>query len=237
MFLLPTLLDLVYPRSCVACGNPVLRGQGYVCWDCASSFSVICEPYCSICGDPVDGMVEHEYICAFCQRHKPHFEMARSAVKFRGAVQPILHSLKYGKVACVSRDLVPFLVACVRTQFPRVHFDAVTSVPLYPRKERERTFNQSSLLAKGLAAEIGLPYMARCLRRTRDTATQTGLDASGRRGNVRGAFAALNEKWLDGRNFLLVDDVMTTGATVDEASRVLKEGGAAGVFVVTVARG
>jgi len=237
MSLFSTLLDLVYPRFCVVCGKAVGQGQGYVCWDCISGFDVITKPFCSLCGDPVEGMIEHEYLCSSCGRRKPNFEMARSAVRYRGSVRAVLHSLKYGKMIFLGRDLFPFLSACVTTHYSKVCLDAVTFVPLYPKKERERTFNQAGLLAKRLAGNLDLPLLSNCMKRIRYTMTQTDLDASHRRANVRGAFSAVNEKWLEGRNLLLVDDVMTTGATVDECAGVLKEAGAAGVFVVTVARG
>jgi len=182
-------------------------------------------------------MVEHEYRCSHCQKSRTAFDMARSAVRYRGSVCAILQSLKYSKQTFLVPDLLPFLSGCVSTHYSKVFFDGVVFVPLYPRKERERTFNQARLLARALARAMDLPFLPNCLERTRYTVTQTDLDAAHRRANVRGAFAPLNRKWLDGRTLLLVDDVMTTGATVDECAKVLKEAGAAGVFVVTVARG
>lgn len=237
MSFISTLLDLVYPRTCVACGSEVGPGQGHVCWDCMSGFDVIANPFCSVCGDPVEGMIEHEYQCSSCVRHAPGFEMARSAVRYRGAIRTVLQSLKYGKKTFLARDLLPYMSACVGAHYSRVCFDGVTFVPLYPKKERERTFNQARLLAGKLAGSLDLPFLPNCLERTRYTETQTDLNAGQRRANVKGAFAVLNRKWLEGRSLLLVDDVMTTGATVSECARVLKEAGAAGVFVVTVARG
>lgn len=237
MQLFPTLLDLVYPRTCTVCGMEAGAGQGYICWDCMSGFDVISRPFCSVCGDPAEGVIGHEYQCSYCQRRKPGFDVARSALRYRGAVRDVLQSLKYSRQTYLVNDLLPYLSACLSSHYSRVFFDGVTFVPLYPKKERERTFNQARLLAAGLARKHDLPFLPNCLERVRYTATQTELNASARRENVRGAFAPLNRKWLDGRTLLLVDDVMTTGATVDECSRVLKEAGAAGVFVVTVARG
>lgn len=231
-------LDLVFPRTCAGCGRPVEGlAERHVCWDCRAAIPVITDPFCSVCGDPVDGEVEHDYVCSFCRDRRPHFDLARSAVRFRGPLKDIIHALKYGHASCLVRDLAPYLAACVRTCYPRVLADAVTFVPLYPRRERERTYNQSALLSRRLAALLGLPYLPSALRRVRDTSTQTHLDSHARRLNVRGAFVAVNERWLRGRQILLVDDVMTTGATVDECARTLKDAGAAGVFVVTVARG
>jgi len=132
---------------------------------------------------------------------------------------------------------VSLLHACVNTYYAAVQFDAVTFVPLHARRERERTYNQAQLLAKGLAACMKIQLLSNALRRVGFTRTQTDLNARQRRANVRGAFRALQPDWLEGRTILLVDDVMTTGATVGECARVLKEGEAAAVYVVTVARG
>ena len=182
-------------------------------------------------------MVEHQFKCSACCDRPPHFDMARSAARYRGQLKQALHRFKYGNATHVSVDLVPLLMGCVRAHYARAPLDAVSYVPLYPRKERERTYNQAALLAGGLARALDLPLLGNALRRVRSTDTQTRLTANERRKNIRGAFTAENPKWLDGRSLLLVDDVMTTGATVDEAAKVLKKGGAHKVYVVTVARG
>ena len=137
----------------------------------------------------------------------------------------------------LSVDLGMFLVACVRTHYSVGDIDAVLFVPLYRRRERERTYNQAGLLAAEVAAALDRPLLSRCLFRRRATRSQTELAANQRRQNVRGAFETANESWIEGRRLLLVDDVMTTGATVDECALVLKQAGAAGVRVATLARG
>ena len=235
--LMPTVLDLVYPRECAGCGGPAGREAQHFCWDCVAGFEFITDRFCSICGDPVEGMVEHEFTCSMCRDHRPHFDRARSAARYRGHLREALHAFKYNHATHLSRDFVSLLANCVHAHYGAVRFDAVTCVPLYPRKERERTYNQATLLAGGLAEELDLPLLGNCLRRTRSTATQTNLTANERRKNIRGAFTAEQQKWIDGRSLLLVDDVMTTGATVDEVAKVLKKGGAHKVYVVTVARG
>jgi ComF family protein len=232
-----TLLDLVYPRTCAGCGAAVGPGLRYLCWECMAATPWIRDPFCALCGDPVDGRVGHEYTCAWCVERRPRFDGARSAVRYRGPLREALHVFKYQLGTHLAPDLVTMLSACVRTHFARVPFDAVTFVPLHPRKERERTYNQARILARGVARALDLPLLAGCLRRARDTVAQADLTASERRRNVRLAFEAGERAWLEGRTLLLVDDVMTTGATVDECARALKKGGAAGVYVATVARG
>jgi ComF family protein len=148
-----------------------------------------------------------------------------------------VHAFKYEKACHLAGDLGGLLVGCVQAHYSQISFDGVCYVPLHPRKGRERTFNQSRLLALDAARRLGLPTLHRSLARVRLTSTQTRLNVEERKANVRGAFSALMPEWTEGRRLLLVDDVMTTGATVAECSRVLKEAGATGVYVVTVARG
>jgi ComF family protein len=231
-------LDFVYPRACRGCGDTVPDAGTYLCWDCLAGVPTITMPYCSRCGDPAEGQIEHQYVCALCRRFDPPFDLARSAVRYRGIIRNVLHGFKYGDDVCVTNDLVNMLEACTRTHFSRLRFDAVVGVPLYARRERERTYNQSRLLAGGLARRLRAPLATtRCIVRRRETASQTGLNADRRRANVRGAFTARDADWLQGRTILLVDDVMTTGATVAECAGTIKDAGAAGVYVVTVARG
>lgn len=231
------LLDLVYPRPCAGCGEQALEGEGHLCWECRRRLSFVERPFCGRCGDPVDGVVDREYLCSLCSRKLPAFDLARSAVRHRGPFRRALHGFKYGHATFLATDLAVLVTACVKNEYHGRPLDAVTAVPLYHTRLRERSYNQAALLAAQVSRMLGLPFMPRCLERAQDTGTQTHLTASERRENVKRAFRARNESWIKGRNWLLVDDVMTTGATVDACSRVLSAAGAAGVYVVTAARG
>ena len=235
--ILSAALDLIYPRICVACGRSVGEAQQHVCWDCLAKIQIVAEPFCAQCGDPAEGTVETRYVCSWCRRTGPHFELARSAARHRGPLRHALHAYKYLQATYLTADFVAMLTACVWTHYRKVDFDGVAHVPLYPARERERTYNQAGLLAAGLAGALRVPLAPRGLRRVRATATQTHLSASERRVNVKGAFEMADRSWIEGRRLLLVDDVMTTGATVNECAGVLREAGAASVHVATVARG
>jgi ComF family protein len=236
-FTLRPLLDLVWPRTCEGCGAPAGDAARYFCWDCLAALPLIEPPFCSACGDPVQGAITRDFVCSTCVDRPPAFERARSAARFRGPLKEALHRFKYSGATHLSRDLAVLLHACVQAQYGREPFDAVTCVPLHPVKQRARTYNQAHLLAGDLARLMRLPLAHNCLARVRETATQTRLTAKERQQNVRGAFQTPHPGWVQGRRFLLVDDVMTTGATLRECSRMLKDAGAASVFVVTVARG
>ena len=167
----------------------------------------------------------------------PAFDQARSALRFKGGIKDVLHGFKYSNATHMAFDLATLLHACVQTHYANDPFDAVSFVPLHPAKDRSRTYNQARLLAENLARLMNLPLACGCLARIRETGTQTRLNMRARAKNVAGAFQPECPQWIEGRNFLLVDDVMTTGATISECSRVLKEAGAARVCAVTVARG
>ena len=209
----------------------------YICWDCLADTPKVEAPFCVCCGDPVAGDVQHDFTCFACCRKKPHFDFARSAVRYEGAVGEALRALKYDNALWVIDDLAELLFACVRAEYSAVDFDFVTSVPLYPARRRSRGFNQSSLLGAILARRLECPYRKKSVRRVRSTVTQTGLTAPQRTANVFGAFRAGLFARLNGKKILLVDDVMTTGATVNACAAALKRGGAVSVHVITVARG
>lgn len=231
------LLDLVWPRSCEGCGAAPGRTGHSLCWDCLASLPLIQKPFCSLCGDPVEGAITRDYVCSLCVDHRPGFDKARSALQFKGVMKDLLHKFKYERAIHLRHDLAVLLHACVRANYEGESFDAVTFVPLHPAKERARTYNQARLLADDLSRLMEVSVAPGCLVRLRETGTQTRLNMRERARNVAGAFAVPNSGWIEGRSILLVDDVMTTGATVSECSRALKEAGAVAVCVVTVARG
>jgi ComF family protein len=152
-------------------------------------------------------------------------------------MKKVLHDFKYKKQTHLSVELGALLAGCVRAHYADVDFDGVAYVPLHHRKGRERSFNQSALLAADVSRRLGIPILYGSLKRVRFTETQTHLDAAQRKANVKGAFEAVMADWTCGRRILLVDDIMTTGATVDACSEVLMKTGAISVHVVTVARG
>ena len=176
-------------------------------------------------------------VCAGCTARPPAFERARSVARFRGVLRTVLHDFKYRGATWLSRDLAVLLRVCYEIYFARANLDTVTYVPLYPARERERSYNQARLLAQGLAAACPSLVLKTCLRRVRPTPSQTNLTAGERLANVKATFSTQASQNMAGRRILLVDDVMTTGATVNECARVLKQAGAALVGVLTVGRG
>lgn len=229
--------DLLYPRPCAVCGAAAGKAFAHLCWDCSAEIDFLQAPMCARCGEPVAGRVDGAFECHLCCAQPRHFEKARSAARYDAAAREMVRRFKYEQGLWLRNDLVSLLYACIDTHYDEVPLDLVVPVPLHPVKRRTRGYNQSEVLAAGLAKRLGLPCARRALRRVRFTSTQTRLTARQRADNVRGAFSARLPARFRQRHLLLVDDVMTTGATVSECSRCLLAAGAAGVWVVTVARG
>ena len=232
-----SLLNLLYPRNCYICGAERPQTAHFLCWDCLSNAQRLEPPFCSICGDPVAGDISHQYICHWCSETKPHFERARSAFMYDGPMRQLLQDLKYHHHVWLAEDLAKLLAHCVEAEYETAAIDVVCAVPLHPSRKRSRGFNQSALLGKSLARILGKPFCGSALRRVVPTPTQTNLTATQRDANMRHAFEPGFFSSLKGKGVLLVDDVMTTGATTNACAGALKRGGASGVHVISVARG
>jgi len=178
--------------------------------------------------------VESAELCARCAATPPPFTRVAAGMEWGGAVKDAVHRLKFGDSPWVAELLM-------RHAFPDVSVlpacDAVVPVPLSAQRHRDRGYNQARLLAGELAGRMGIKVLHNCLRRARHTAAVADLAPRERQAAVAGAFALVDGAQIAGLKLLLVDDVVTTSATVREACRVLREGGASVVSVVCVARG
>lgn len=231
-------LSLLFPRVCAGCGGNVDdNARGHLCWDCQAKLPFVHQPYCLHCGDPVEGRVDEAFTCHWCDELQPAFDYARSVLRYRGPVQRMIQDFKYHAAHWLVPDLVHLMLAGLQTVPEWEALDAVCCVPLHRVRQRTRGYNQAALLAHGLARELGKPFLSNLLLRHRQTGTQTHLTARERVANVHGAFAVRRPPLVQGRAILLVDDVMTTGATVSECARMLKVVDATRVCVLTVARG
>ena len=231
------VLDLVFPRHCAGCGRTVDRPRGLICWECFRTIELRDAGLCQLCGLKIEGRITHDFTCSACRDAKPSFDTARSAGRFGGVLRELLHQFKYNHATWLCEDLADLLHGCVLAHFVAEEVDTVVPVPLHRQKQRDRGYNQAALLASALAPRLARPCVGDVLVRTRYTPTQTRLHAEQRRRNVRHAFAVRGPEWVRGRTVLLVDDVMTTGATLSEAAATLKRAGAWRVWAATVARG
>jgi ComF family protein len=222
------LLNIVYPARCPVCDcdSDTCR-TAPLCSKCWNGINRYGGPSCGICGEPFTS--GHAAICGRCLIKHPPFEKARSYGLYTGALREAVHLLKFKSVKRLSGPLGHLLA---RLDIPRV--DCIVSVPLSPRGLRERGFNQTLLVARALSRATGIPLDASSLHKKKETSPQVGLSRSQRMNNLRGAFGT--RRRLDGRSVLLVDDVITTGATVRECSKTLMRAGASEVHALSIAR-
>ncbi|MCK5518175.1 MAG: ComF family protein [Alphaproteobacteria bacterium] len=229
------LINTVLPPRCAGTGE-IVDVQGMVSPDFWSQLQFIENPFCKICGIPFSFEIANDAICATCMERKPAFGMSRSAVTYNEASRKVILAFKYGDRLHSVHTFTPWLI---RTGIDLIEqADFIVPVPLHRLRLRERQFNQSALLAQEIAARTAKPHIPDALLRTRYTVPQQGLSAKERDKNVRGAFAIKKSylKTLKGKNVLLIDDVFTSGATLNECSRILKSAGATGINVLTIAR-
>jgi ComF family protein len=223
--LLDALLNLLFPAGCVLCDKPVLEwNSGALCPDCVAKLRRPESPVCVRCGSwgPVGNTS-----CAACLTGETRFDLARHALVFDEPVRMAVHHFKYNGRVSLARPLGRCLRACLR-EHPFSARIAVP-VPLDRRRERRRGYNQAALLA----AHLGLEMRPDLIRRVRETGTQTGLTKRQRELNVRNAFQCAGS--VPG-TVLVVDDVLTTGATIGEVAKALKRSGASRVEVLTLTR-
>ncbi|HEU4641060.1 MAG TPA: double zinc ribbon domain-containing protein [Gemmatimonadaceae bacterium] len=236
------LADLFLPRACVACARLLDAGdRGIVCGRCWARLHELPYPRCDRCGHPAraGALGQQAHRCAWCDQLPPFVRAARSVCWIPGRTGgAIVHALKYAGWRAVAGGMAERMA---RLSWPRdviAERTALVPVPLAPVRERERGYNQSALIARALAARWGLPVWEDCLARTRATATQTRLTPDQRRHNVSGAFRASRgaASRLRDAHLVLVDDVITTGATLSECATTLFDAGARIISIVTFGR-
>jgi competence protein ComFC len=235
--LVEAALHLIYPAVCCVChGARATAGEGFVCLECRSELRPVEPPFCGRCGLPFFGVIGDEFKCANCAEMGLRFDFARGAVVADRLLRELVHRFKYQRHLWLEPLLGGLLVDAAAPELRGGGWDALVPVPLHPVKEREREFNQAQRMAVRLGRAVSLPVARRLLRRVAPTRTQTELSRSERLANVRQAFSLDPRAEVRGLSFILVDDVLTTGATTSACAAVLKRAGAARVGVWTVAR-
>ena len=227
--------SLLYPPACALCGGKTRAGE-YLCEICEAKAIRIMAPFCQQCSEPFDGAISTVFTCANCAHRTIYFDAAVTAYRGRGIVRQIIHEFKYGRQIHLRHLVARWLCAAFDDERLRGRkFDIIVPVPLHPTRQRERGFNQASLLAELLSPCISVSCKP-LLKRTRYTTTQTALDRAERMENLRNAFRLRKKADVRGLRVLLIDDVLTTGSTLSECARVLKRAGATSVYAATAAR-
>lgn len=231
------ILHVLLPRTCYACRRDVPFG-----WErplCAACEALVCTPgplYCQRCGKPLPDGGAHCYQCRGNKARSFSCKIMRSAVLFNPPVRALVHAFKYADRAQLSGYLAQYMVR-QWPRYPQLHeAQLIIPVPLHAKKLKRRGYNQSALLARALARQLHLPQAEDVLLRVRNTPSQTEFGREGRLRNMHGAFACVRPGCVKGKIILLIDDVATTGATLEGCAEALKEAGAKKVMAYTLAR-
>lgn len=231
-----SLLDAVIPPRCLKCGE-VVANTGALCAQCFEKISFITAPLCQSCGIPFsDIYLENpdSLICGTCVENPPVFERARAVIVYNDDSRSLITRFKYAD----RTDLAPAFARWMTRVGGDLLADAdvILPVPLHRWRLLTRTYNQSAYLARRIAQLSGVPAEYGALRRVKATPSQGGLSASARKRNVASAFAIIKPEAVSGKRIVLVDDVLTTGATLNACAKVLRHSGATAVDAIVIGR-
>lgn len=234
------LASVLFAAPCRVCGQPLRNASRIpICTACLEGFDRITDPLCLGCGRPFVSPVAAEAgrpLCRLCRAGFYAFERARSFAAYDDALSEAISLLKYEEVTRLGQWFAARLAETVAREGGEWRADVVAPVPLHPERQRERGYNQAELIARPLAKRLGLRCDARLLVRLKPRPPRLLLSRRERWESVRGAYATHPGRDVDNLRVLLVDDVLTTGATLDSCARALKDAGAAAVLGLTVAR-
>ncbi|MDO4345707.1 MAG: ComF family protein [Eubacteriales bacterium] len=220
------ILDLLFPRRCPLCGE---LSEG-ICSECGKKIVYVRQPLCFRCGKPL-AAPDMEY-CGACSAHRHAYTQGRALCLYTGPVKEAVHAIKYKNkreyLEVFAGEIEEKLGPVIRRWNPEV----ILPIPMYSSARRRRGYNQAEILAKELGKRLGLPVDTKLLKKKRKTLQQKELDYRSRRSNLKGAFSV--EYPSAYRRVLLADDVYTTGSTMDEAARTLKEAGVEEIYFVTI---
>lgn len=239
MNLLSGLIDIIYPPRCHIC-MAFLHDRPdkdtYLCSGCFNSFREITGPLCTICGIPFKSRVEEDHLCEKCLLKRPWYDEMRAPYLYEEKLMAAIQQLKYSGRSYIAKSLGPLLGEFAKTWLRDTDDMTLIPVPLHIKRLRQRGFNQSMLLAEAVSSMLECELDCLTLIRSRYTGTQTGLNLKERRKNVKGAFEIAGDKSVAGKEIILVDDVATTGYTINECARVLKKAGCKKVYGLVLAR-
>jgi len=238
MHIFRRFLDFILPTACSYCRSPVADSPfPFICAQCWADFSPLLPPVCPRCGRPFESpdalTYSPEHTCGQCRKAAPHYDQALSVGYFEGPLREAIHQFKYRPCRALGRPLSAWMAGNVRLISD---IDIVMPVPLHRKRLRQRGFNQALLLSHGVSSTFDIYLCVDNLVRCRFTRPQVELSGEERIKNVAGAFAIRRPGEVEDKSVLLVDDVFTSGATMNECAAALKQGGAARVTALTLAR-
>lgn len=233
MKLIQKAINYVFPFRCSACSNLTDSSDG-ICGSCWPKFNFITKPYCDICCEKFQVNLGEDAICGRCISHKPKVDTMRSLLEFAPDTKKLIHKFKYNDKTSLGKFFAKLLYNRFEQELKDV--DLIVPVPMHKFKRIFRGYNPPQILASELAKQMNKPTVPELLIKEKMTKNQVGLSRAQRSKNLSGSFAVSKNFDVTGKVILLVDDVLTTGATSNECSKILKKSGASVVKLVTIAK-
>ncbi len=230
---LESLLTFIYPAKCRLCKMPMGVGQvHYLCDECWGQIECLAPPWCQICGVP-----HRNVVCADCRAQSPLYDRFRSIAFYEPTLREAIHLLKYDKKLILAKHLIHLIQAHLPADLSATDYDVLLPIPLHTRRYRERGFNQAERIAQGIEQVWKVPICTDILVRVKNTDPQSRMKSRQERmENIAGAFLVRSPDVICGQKLLLIDDIFTTGTTVNEALKVLRAANPTSVDVLTLAR-
>lgn len=228
-------LELFYPSRCHLCGE-IAEVNSVICDACEDKIERIGDNRCDICGKRFEAQYIGSRLCGDCILHKPAFDCVRAFARYKEPMSEMVQRLKYKREFQFLDWMTNALLQVYQREYSGENFALIIPVPLHWRRLLWRGYNQALILAKPLSKKLGIPLAPDILVRTRHTSHQVGLSPAKRKENIKASFRVKNRNLVEGKKILLVDDIVTTGVTVDEAAKTLKKSGADRVCVLALAR-
>lgn len=228
-------VDAIFPPRCFLCAD-IISQKGHVCVSCWRELQFITAPQCGCCGHPFEYAVGEDALCGACIQDEPAYDKARAVLSYDDASRKLVTRFKFSDMTHSGHTLASWMIRageqCTRDA------DVIVPVPLHRMRLVKRRYNQAAILARYIARQTELPLLVDGLKRLKHTTPQSGLSRRQRKLNVKGAFAVPSSRLqqIEKKRILLIDDVMTTGATLEACAKALKKAGAAQVRVLTLAR-
>ncbi len=230
---LAPLITFIFPAKCRRCETPMSVGQvHYLCDTCWEQIEFLEPPWCQICGLPRWGA-----ICADCREHPPLFRKLRAVAFYEPTLREAIHLMKYERKQVISKHLIQLVQAHLPRDFASTDYDFLLPIPLHTNRLHQRGFNQAEQIAQGIAQVWGVPVRTDMLVRIKDTAPLSSLPShEDRVKNITGAFEIRSPDLIQSRKILLIDDIFTTGTTINEAVQILRVAAPEYIDVLTLTR-
>jgi ComF family protein len=231
------LSEVIFPTQCLGCAEILHPFTGQLfCPACKDKIKFITGSLCFICGTTFPDSPAENHLCGDCLEKRPYFSSARAVFSYENIILNAIHHFKYNRDISIGEMLSSFMADFSFPDIDFTDYSLIMPVPLHIKRLRERGFNQSLILARAFGEKRQIPVNFSLLKRHKFTLTQTGSNRNERKKNIKGAFEVSNRGKIAGKNIILIDDVYTTGATINECAKTLIKAGARKVAVLTLAR-